>query len=41
MYSRWGKIMVAYHRDNNKNISGALNMADENEKLLVMKAVAR
>ena len=31
--------MVAYHRDDNKIISGALNMADGNDKL--MKAVAR
>ena len=33
--------MLAYHRDDNKNISGALNMADGNDKLLDMKAVAR
>ena len=32
--------MVSYHRDNNKNISRALNMAGGTEKLLVMKAVA-
>ena len=33
--------MVAYHRDNNKNMSRALYMTDGNDKLLVMKAVAR
>ena len=31
----------AYHRDDNKNISGALNIADGNDKRLDMKAVAR
>ena len=33
--------MVAYHRDNNKNITRPLNMANGTDKLLVMKVVAR
>ena len=38
------KYMVAYHRDNNKNIyiyiKSFKNMADGNDKLFVMKVVA-
>ena len=37
MYNIFGQV---HNRFNNKNISRALNMADENDKLLVMKAVA-